>query len=263
MLVGALAGVVSTMLGVGGGLVMVPLFALLGIMSVKRAAGTSLAVIVAVIAVGLATQLLRAPQDVHWPAAGLLVGGSFAGTFAGKWLHGKLPERWFRYAFSAVLLIVAARMLGVLPETQPLIADTLDAGNAGHIAFLFAAGLLAGVVAALFGLGGGVVAVPLLALGFGFFHDQFTAARATSLAMILPTAIIGAALHWKAGNVDRKIALAVTPVATVAAVAGVQVAYLVPQSALMAMFAVLLMAAALRLASREKVSPKVGERVVP
>lgn len=236
---------------------MVPLFALLGIMDVKRAAGTSLAVIVAVIAVGLIVQLMRAPQDVHWPAAGLLTVGSFSGTFAGKWLHGKLPERWFRYAFSAVLLLVAARMLGVLPQTEPLIADVLVVSHAGHIVFLLSAGLLAGIVAALFGLGGGVVVVPLLALAFGYFHEHFTAARATSLAMILPTALVGAALHLRAGNVDRALAIRVTPVAALAAVAGVQAAYIVPAAGLMALFALLLMMAALRLASREKDSAKV------
>lgn len=63
---------VSTMLGVGGGVVMVPLFALLGVMRVKRAAGTSLVVIVVVVAVGLAAQLIHEPSDVHWTAAGIL-----------------------------------------------------------------------------------------------------------------------------------------------------------------------------------------------
>jgi uncharacterized protein len=182
--------------------------------------------------------------------------GSFSGTLIGKWLHRVLPEHWFRYAFCVLLLIVAARMLGVLPQSEPLIAEALSVSHPGHVAFLLAAGLLAGVIAALFGLGGGVVVVPLLALAFGTYLEQFTAARATSLAMILPTSLMGAWLHWRAGNVDGVLAIRVTPMAALAAIAGVQVAYIVPQSGLMALFALLLMLAALRLASRQKSSSK-------
>src|SRR5690606_14174346 len=190
--VAMLAGLISTMLGVGGGLVMVPLFALLGIMDVKRAAGTSLAVIVAVIAVGLAAQLVREPGDVHWWVAALLAAGAVAGPFVGKRLHRALPEKPFRLAFCVLMTLAAARMLGLWPEVPALFESAPDLSHPSHALFMLAVGLIAGVVSALFGLGGGVVAVPALAIGFAFFGEQFTAARATSLAMILPTSLVGA-----------------------------------------------------------------------
>ena len=253
--VGLLAGLVSTMLGVGGGLVMVPLFALLGVMDVKRAAGTSLAIIVPVIGVGLITQVLRAPADIHWPVAGLLAVGAVAGAFLGKRIHKLIPETPFRIAFCAVMVLVAVRMLGVLPETAPLVGANFEADRVADLAIVISLGLIAGIVSALFGLGGGVVVVPGLALAFALFHDQFTAARATSLAMILPTSLVGAVLHWRGGNVDRVIAIRVTPIAALAAVAGVFVAYAVPQEALKIVFAIMILLASARLAIHRR-NPK-------
>lgn len=250
--IAALAGMVSTMLGVGGGVVMVPLFALFGVMRVKRAAGTSLAVISVVITIGLIAQLLHEPADIHWAAAGLLIAGAMAGTFIGKWLHKVLPEMLFRYAFCAVLIVIAARMLGVLPDTAPFIGDTLLVSHPGHVIFLISVGVFAGIVASLFGLGGGVVAVPMLTLGFAYFHDAFTATRATSLVMILPTSVLGAILHWREGNVEKPLAAKITPVAAVAAIGGVLLAYVVPQDVLKTVFALLILAASLRLMRKRK-----------
>lgn len=258
--IAALAGLVSTMLGVGGGVVMVPLFALAGVMRVKRAAGTSLAVISVVIFIGLIAQLVKAPGDIQWPVAGLLVLGAIGGTLLGKWLHKVLPEMLFRYAFCAVLILVSARMLGVLPDTEPFVAAAHDMSSPWHLLYLLTVGVFAGVVAAMFGLGGGVVAVPMLSLAFGFFHDQFTATRATSLAMILPTSLMGAYLHLREGNVDKPLAMKITPAAAVTAVGGVWLAYYVPQDALKVTFAILILLATLRLMHKRK-SPMPGESV--
>lgn len=249
---------VSTMLGVGGGVVMVPLFALLGVMRVKRAAGTSLVVIVVVVAVGLAAQLIHEPSDVHWTAAGILAVGALAGTVIGEKLHKVLPEMPFRYAFCAVLILIGARMLNVIPETQPIIGTEFDVTSAGHVLFLVGVGLFAGGVGAMFGLGGGVVIVPMLTLAFAYFHDEFTATRATSLAVILPTSLLSAVLHWRGANVEKPLALRIMPLAALTSVSGVWLAYIVPQPALKATFAVLLLLATLRLMRKRK-SPMPGE----
>ena len=100
----------------------------------------------------------------------------------------------------------------------------------------------------LLGLGGGVIAVPALALAYAFFQVHFTATRATSLGMILPASLVGAFLHWKAGNVDLKLVGQMAPFALAFAVAGVLVAYAVPSDTLKVIFGVLLMIASTRLA---------------
>lgn len=214
-----LNAVASNMLGIGGGAIMVPLLIFLMKVPIKRAVGTSLAVIVLVIAVGLGAQIILHPDDIHWPIAGMLVLGSLAGSFLGKWMNKVMPENVLRYAFAAVLVIVAVRMFGLL-NTAPLLAGDLEPMQWRSILFLAVTGVLAGVASALFGLGGGIVVVPALALGSGYFADNILDARATSMAMVLPTSLLGAVLHNRAGNVDRAMVLKTTPLALVGAVAG-------------------------------------------
>ncbi|MDO9489611.1 MAG: sulfite exporter TauE/SafE family protein, partial [Sphingomonadaceae bacterium] len=77
------------------------------------------------------------------------------------------------------------------------------------IALLIAAGIAAGLVAGLFGVGGGVIVVPMLrflAAKLGWPADQaMHLAVATSTAAVLPTAISSARAHLRHGNVDGAI----------------------------------------------------------
>lgn len=249
--IACVAALLSTMLGIGGGVVMVPLLTLFARMPIKRTAGTSLAVIVLVISVGVITQEIRKPGDIHWDVSLVLAAGAFGGAFIGRWLNKRLPEAAFRYIFCALLAMVAVRLLGVLPRTEPFLGAMAELDNPAHLAYLAGVGLFAGVVAALFGLGGGVVVVPALVLGYGFFQQDFAATRATSLGMILPTSMISAWLHYRAGNVDMRLVARMTPFALVFAIAGVLLAYAVPGQTLKIIFGVLLIAATIRLALKK------------
>ncbi len=241
-----LNAIASNMLGIGGGAIMVPLLIFLMKVSIRRSVGTSLAVIVLVIGVGLAAQVLLHPADIHWDIALLLVAGSIVGSFIGKWMNKVLPENVLRYAFAVVLLIVAVRMFGLL-DTRPLLDAELNIHSGPSIAFLLSVGVLAGVASSLFGLGGGIVVVPALSLGSAFFAGNLLAARATSMAMVLPTSLIGAVLHFRAGNVDKQMVVKTTPLALVGAVAGVLLAYVAPVLALKILFGCLMVVAGLRL----------------
>jgi uncharacterized membrane protein YfcA len=59
-------------------------------------------------------------------------------------------------------------------------------------------GLVVGTLSGLVGIGGGVVLVPVLVIGFGFSQH---AAQGTSLATLVPTALVGVATHYRHGNV--------------------------------------------------------------
>lgn len=78
------------------------------------------------------------------------------------------------------------------------------------IAAMLAAGCAAGVLAGLFGIGGGIVIVPVLELILGFLGVdpaiRMHIAVATSLAVIIPTSISSARAHHKKGAVDVAIA---------------------------------------------------------
>ena len=109
-------------------------------------------------------------------------------------------------------------------------------------------GLVAGVVAGLFGVGGGILFVPaLLALGLGQLDAQ-----ATSLAAILPTVAAGTWNQRRYGNVRWRAAL-VLGVASLAGVAGgVTVAEALPEDVLRRLFALLMLGVAAQLAWRAR-----------
>jgi hypothetical protein len=102
-------------------------------------------------------------------------------------------------------------------------------------------GLVAGTLAGLFGVGGGILFVPTLALGLGLTQLH---AEASSLLAILPTAIVGSWRQRRYGNVDLRVA-AIVGVASIAGVeGGVLVAESLPESVLRRLFGVLLIATA-------------------
>ena len=104
-----------------------------------------------------------------------------------------------------------------------------------------ALGFLAGVAAGMFGVGGGILFVPTLALGLGLGQLE---AEATSLLAILPTVAAGTWRQHRYGNVRWRPA-AVLGVAAIAGVeAGVRLAHALPEEDLRRLFALLMLAVA-------------------
>jgi uncharacterized protein len=117
------------------------------------------------------------------------------------------------------------------------------------IALVVAIGLVGGVLAGLFGVGGGIVFVPTLALGLGLTQLH---AEASSLLAILPTAVAGSWRQHRYGNVDLR-AGALIGVASIAGVQlGVLLAESLPESVLRRLFGVLLLVTAVHVAWRRR-----------
>ena len=117
------------------------------------------------------------------------------------------------------------------------------------IALVVAIGLAGGVLAGLFGVGGGILFVPTLALGLGLTQLH---AEASSLLAILPTAVVGSWRQRRYGNVDVRAAAFIG----VASIGGVQVGVLLaeslPESALRRLFGVLLLVTAVHVVWRTR-----------
>jgi uncharacterized membrane protein YfcA len=102
-------------------------------------------------------------------------------------------------------------------------------------------GLLAGVLAGLFGVGGGILFVPTLALGLGLTQLH---AEASSLLAILPTALVGSWRQTRYGNVDLRVAAIVGIASILGVEGGVVVAVALPESVLRRLFGGLLIVTA-------------------
>jgi len=121
--------------------------------------------------------------------------------------------------------------------------------TAGHIAIALVLGLAAGVLAGLFGVGGGILFVPTLALALGLEQHH---AQATSLLAILPTVAVGAWRQQRYGNVRWSPSLVLGIAGIAGVVAGGFLAESLPGHILRRLFGVLLVLTAAQLAWRAR-----------
>lgn len=106
-----------------------------------------------------------------------------------------------------------------------------------------AVGLFVGVLSGLTGVGGGIVLVPASTLLLGLTQHQ---AQGVSLAVIVPTSIIGAYSHWRYGNVQPRTALVIGVAAVLSGLVGALVAQQIPADTLAVIFGILLLYVAQR-----------------
>jgi uncharacterized membrane protein YfcA len=240
VIIGLIGGVLSGAFGIGGGIIMVPLLIAMAGLDQRTAAATSLVAIIPAALVGSITYLANGEIDLA--AAGLVAVGAVAGTLVGTRLLRRISLVWLRWMFIALIVAVAARMLLVAPERGESVELTVWVAL-GYIAL----GLVMGVASGLFGIGGGVIAVPALVAVFG---ASDLVAKGTSLLVMLPTAIAGTASNARARIVDVRAGLVVGLAATVGSLPGVALALVMPPRLSGILFAALLLVAAAQLTVR-------------
>ncbi|WP_366924683.1 sulfite exporter TauE/SafE family protein [Metallumcola ferriviriculae] len=108
ILLGLLAGVLSSLLGIGGGIVLVPgMIYLLGL-PVDKAVGTSLAIILPTALVGVYRHTTYG--NVDWKAGLLIIVGSVTGAWLGAWLSRLIPAEILKKLFAGLIVLVAIKM---------------------------------------------------------------------------------------------------------------------------------------------------------
>ena len=179
-------GFASGLLGLGGGFIMIPvqylLFTNMGMstdIAMKMAFGTSLLVILPTVASGAWRHHKKGA--VRWKAAIIMGSCGFVAAFGGATLATHLPGAVLKIVFGAVVLASGIRML----ISKPMESEQ----EMKNSPWLWAAWAIPiGLVTGMTGLGGGVVAVPVMVLALKF---KMRDAIATSLAMIIFTSIGG------------------------------------------------------------------------
>lgn len=189
----------ASMIGVGGGVFMVPLLALSGLVATtQEAVGTSIAGVIFTSLSSSVAYFRRRTIDVKLGLA--IVPGALAGAWLGAYLSRHISSGWLAVAFGLFLLYPAgAMLLGRQPkELFP------RKGGTGHPVVGTAVGLVAGLTSGLLGLGGGTVMVPALILALGLDIRQ---AAATSLFVMIPSAALATSQHALAGNTHWELAI--------------------------------------------------------
>jgi uncharacterized protein len=192
---GLAVGLLSGTFGVGGGVLLVPLLVLVMRRTQHVAHATSLVAITVAALSGLAR--FATEDAVAYLGAAALAVGAVGGARLGGLILPKISEGNLRRAFAVLLGIAAIRFLVVGAEAGG--GDVVPDLDALTLALHVVGGVATGVASAVFGVGGGVVMVPLMVLGFGYGQHV---AEGTSLLVIIPTALTGAIVHHRNGYTD-------------------------------------------------------------
>ena len=211
VMVGALGG----MLGIGGGVFLIPIFTLLLHIPIKLAIGAS---IVSVIATSTAAGAVYVGHGLsHTKLAMVLEIATTAGALAGGLIATSIDGRWLEGLFAVVLLLTTFGMglrsvaaSGFAPTgrldtsfTDPISGSRVEYG-VQHLPVGMAASFFAGGFSGLLGIGGGVVKVPIMVV---LMRIPLKAAIATSNFMIGVTAATSALLYYGRGYVTPHLAV--------------------------------------------------------
>jgi len=220
--VGCIVGFLAGFFGVGGGILMVPVL----VFSYERsgvsssvlthiAIGTSLFVIVFA---SLTSAYQHGKQrNIDWRSVFVIGFSSALTALATTKLAAWLSGRHLRIAFGLIVMVAAIRML---TESEAQAQKKLELSSAPSTFGLIGVGLTAGVVAALAGVGGGIITIPMM---YYFLNMPLKLAIGTSSATIVITALFSVAGYilngmgraglpeWSFGFVDlqRGVALAI------------------------------------------------------
>jgi hypothetical protein len=230
-LIGLLAGTFGGLVGLGGGVVMIPLMVGVAGLVQKQAHGTSLVAVVVTGLVGAATYSARGQVDL---VAALLLAATATLTarLGARYAH-LLPEWKLKRAFGAFLLVVAVLLLARPWLTGP----STEAGPWVRAVVLLATGVFTGFLSGMMGVGGGSIMVPSMVLLAGF--PQVLAQGSSLLAMV-PAGAVGAYTHWRLGNVVTRLLPGLVPGILVGTFAGSSLALRLPEVVLRVVFAAVL-----------------------
>jgi hypothetical protein len=239
--VGFLAGSFGALLGVGGGVILVPGLILVAGLPFHSAVAASLVCVVATSVAGSSVYLKRGRVllDV---AVRLQFYTVFGAVLAGL-VAARIPAAPLYLAFSVLLLMMAYRMMPLSKRANSGVRPVSDLGSPKVVA----ASVGAGSVAGFLGVGGGILNVPILHLLLG---QPFERAVATSVYMIGVTGAAAAFVYIARGDLEPAVA-ALTVLGTLA---GAGVAALVgdrfDQRVLKTIFVLLLLYIAFLMGSR-------------
>lgn len=236
LLLGVAAGFVGGGLGVGGGIVLVPMLVAVGLER-HRAHATSLAAIVFIALAGAASLGVSGEVDL---ALGVTIGiGGIAGSMLGASVMHRVSARSLTIVFALVLMIAGIRLIS---GAEPL-PGSVDITTVGQVGIALVVGLVAGFFAGLAGIGGGVVIVPSIVLLLGVEQHL---AQGTSLLAIVFTALAGTSVNVRNQRVRPKDGLSVGVGGVVGSLIGSRLALGVEARTLSLIFGFLVLFVALR-----------------
>ncbi|HXX53496.1 MAG TPA: sulfite exporter TauE/SafE family protein [Thermodesulfovibrionales bacterium] len=231
VLIGLLAGILGGLLGMGGGIIMIPLMVSLLDITQHRAHGTSLAAMVFIGLIGAATYAVQGSVDLL--ASVLLAATAILTAHIGARHASSLPEWKLRRSFGAFVVLVSI-LLFLKPFIPPFVYFS---HGWKKILILLAAGSFTGFLSGMMGVGGAVIMIPVMVLLVGL--DQHTA-QGSSLLTMVPAGVVGAWTHMRYGNIETRLLRGLIPGVCIGTYVGGSLAHFFQDGILRSIFGTML-----------------------
>lgn len=191
VLLGFAAGILGSMIGLGGGIVIVPVLTFLGFPPTVAASNS----LFAALSNAIASTLSYSRQKRIVYSLGLKLGLlSIPGTVLGALVSTDVSPDIFKILFGFVLIVSAVYIF-----LRKKIESNEKTFSKQMIVFAVSASFFAGIISAFFGIGGGVVFVPLMVVGMGILMRK---AAPTSQLILLFSSLSGVIAHSLLGHPD-------------------------------------------------------------
>jgi uncharacterized membrane protein YfcA len=244
---GALTGAIAGLFGLGGGILLVPALTLVGFPLVQAAAISLIGVLLS--AISGTWRNWRAGRLRPRASAEIALFGIPTAAL-GAWIGDRIPEPRLQEGFALLILGAIALIWLRQREERTLETHSVElnqvssrASTAFPRSYIYI-GIIAGVLSGLFGIGGGIILVPLQML---LLAEPLESAAATSLGAVIAIASAGLAQHAWAGNVLWSQGLCVGVGGIAGAQLGVRLAPRLPKTLMQRLFRLLLLAVSLYL----------------
>ncbi len=236
---GCLIGFMGGVLGIGGGMIAIPALVLLMNMSQQLAQGTALIMVLPTIMMAVRKYNQQTRIDRRVALAG--AGGAVVFTWVGARLALGIDSGVLRLSFAVFLFFIALFYAWQTWRAGRARRAPRAGGNAPVFTPRRAAalGVLCGTLGGFFGVGGAVLAVPIITT---VFRLPQTTAQALALCMVIPGSAVALVTYSWAGQADWLVGLPLAAGSLLFVPVGVRLAYRLPERKLRASFAAMLFA---------------------
>ncbi len=191
ILLGFAAGILGSMIGLGGGIIVVPVLTFLGFPPTVAASNSLFAALSNAIASTISYSKQKRIEFSLGLKLGLL---TIPGTILGAVISSDVSSEVFKILFG-IILVISAAYIFLRRKLEPK-EKTL---SKQMMVFAIGASFFAGIVSSFFGIGGGIIFVPLMVVGMGMAMKR---AAPTSQLILLFASLSGVIVHSVLGHPD-------------------------------------------------------------
>lgn len=243
VLLGIIAGIMSGMFGIGGGVIIVPILTALFGFPLIEAGGTSLAALMMPVGIFAVISYYKEKMINIKVAAifsvGILVGVLFGANFAIS-----LPATLLKQIYGVFLLWVCWRFWDFRTKNQPSNSEPDEINSnkkfdtKGLITICFW-GIFTGILSGLFGIGGGLVMVPIMVTVLKF--DTKTAVGTSLAALLPPVAFPGVLAYYYAGHLNVSVSAILAGGLLIGSIIGAKINIALPGKSAKKIYAIFLL----------------------